>query len=132
MLLGPPPDIAGPSLLIGLGFTIVALIIMFCLIVIVESAVLQLMRWGAFRRSLSGSFWMNLASTLIGFIFLALVPTLGLLGLLIAWAASVGIEAVVLMRIKPGERRHNWIVSLVANLVSYLVLLLPTYYFSQA
>jgi hypothetical protein len=135
MYLTPLPDIAGPGLLIGSGllgpvFVIIALVIMFALIVVIESAVLQLMRWGFFRRSLRASFWMNLASTLVGFTALALVPRYGPLGLFIAWAASVVIEALVLMRIKPGERRRNWLASLVANLVSYALLLLPTYYFS--
>jgi len=124
-------DIAGPSLLISFGFTIVALIIMFFLIVIIETAVLQLMRWGKFRASLKTSFWMNLGSTLVGFLFLAMVPQFGLLGLVFGWFASVLIEALVLMRFKPGERRHNWLVSLIANLASYMILLLPTYYYSQ-
>jgi len=131
MLSQPNFDIAGPSKLISLGFTIAALIIMFFLIVIIETTVLQLMRWGKFRGCLKASFWMNLGSTLVGFLFLAMVPRFGLLGLFFGWLVSVCIEVVVLMRLKPGQRRHNWLVSLISNLVSYLILLLPTYYYSQ-
>jgi len=131
MLSQPYFDIAGPSMLISLGFTIAALIIMFFLIVIIETTVLQLMRWGKFRGCLKASFWMNLGSTLVGFLFLAMVPRFGLLGLFFGWLVSVCIEVVVLMRLKPGQRRHNWLVSLISNLVSYLILLLPTYYYSQ-
>ena len=132
MYLSPPYDVAGPSLLLGLGFTIAALAIMFALIVIVESTVMQLMSWGALRHCLKDAFWMNLASTLIGFFFLALVPRFGYWGLLLAWAISVIIEALVLGRLNRQAGRKSWLVALVANLVSYLLLMLPTYLYSQS
>jgi hypothetical protein len=120
-----PLDVAAPSLLLGLGLLL--WLVLLCLIIIIESAVLQLMRWGDFKRSLAGAIWMNLASTLFGLIFTLLANELGGFSLLISWALSVVIEALVLMRHKPGERRHNWLVALVANLASYLILILPAY-----
>ena len=127
----PPADIAAPGLVLGmLALTIGALFFLFLLIVVIESTALQLLAWDAFRNCLRASFWMNLASTAIGFFFLALIPKFGLLGLIIALALSILIEGLVLSRRKPGETRRNWIGAVAANLASYLLLIFPTYYFS--
>ena len=121
----PPIDvaIAAPILLIGLGIALFILVV--CLIIVIESAVLQLMGWGELRRSLVGAFWMNLASSLVGLVFLLLIPSFGRWPLLASWVLTVMIEALVLMRLKPGARRHNWLVSLIANLASYLIVIVP-------
>ncbi|MEW5870110.1 MAG: hypothetical protein AB1894_12600 [Chloroflexota bacterium] len=131
MTLSPLPDVAGPGLLIGIyALGIGILCVLFLLIVVIESAVLQFMRWGSFRRSLRGSFLMNLASTLVGFFFLALLPQWKLLGILVAWALSVLIEGLVLLRLQRDAGRRNWTVALVANLVSYAILIVPAYLFA--
>lgn len=123
-----PPDIAAPGLVLGqLALTAGFLVLLFSLIVLVESVVLQVLRWGSFKRSLRGSFWMNLASTLAGFLVLSLVPRLGFFGLLIAYVLSVLIEWAVLNRFQPGEKRHTFSLAVSANLVSYLLLILPAY-----
>jgi hypothetical protein len=128
MNINPPPDVAAPGLVFGqLALTAIFLVLLFSLIVFVESVVLQVLRWGSFKRSLRGSFWMNLASTLVGFLLLSLVPRLGFIGLLIAWAVSVLIEWAVLARFQPGEKRFTLSLALSANLVSYLLLILPAY-----
>jgi hypothetical protein len=119
----------------GLTIALVALAVgafflLFLLIVVIESAVLQLLNWDKFRPSLRSAFLMNLASILFSGVFLFLVPRLGLLGLLVAWVISVSIEGFVLNRLKPGPTIHNWMVAITANLVSYLLLLLPTFMFS--
>jgi len=63
----PPIDVAAPGMVLGmLALTIGALFILFLLIVIIESAALQLLSWDAFRKCLRASFWMNLASTAVG------------------------------------------------------------------
>ena len=127
----PLPDVAAPGLAIGLlSLTIGALVVLFLLIVVIESAALQLMAWDAFRSCLKASFWMNLASTLVGFFFLALIPRFGWVGLVVALALSIGIEGLALGRMKPAEGRRNWLTALVANLASYILLIFPTYYFS--
>ena len=116
------------SFILYISFLI--LFILFLLIVVIESAALQLLSWDVFRKCLRASFWMNLASTAVGFFFLALIPKYGLPGLILALALSIAIESLVLTRRKPGETRRNWIAAVVANLASYMLLIFPTYYFS--
>jgi hypothetical protein len=127
----PPTDVASPGMVLGmLALTIGALFILFLLIVVIESTALQLLAWDTFRKCLRASFWMNLASTAVGFFFLTLIPKYGLPGLILALALSIVIEGLVLSRRKPGETRRNWLAAVVANLASYLLLIFPTYYFS--
>jgi hypothetical protein len=131
MALIPDLDVAGPGLVVGLlAFGVVFVIILFALIVLVETVALQLLRWGDFKASLKASALMNLASTLLGLLFLWLVPVLGFVGIFIAWALSVLIEWLVLMRLRRGEKRQNLIVAAVANLASYLLLIVPSYLLS--
>ncbi len=128
----PFPDVATPGLVLGqLALTAGFLVLLFFLIVFVETVVLQVLRWGNFKRSLRGSFWMNLASTLAGFLVLSLVPRLGLWGLLVAWVLSVLIEWAVLAHFEPGARRYTLSLALSANLVSYLLLIMPAYLSSR-
>jgi hypothetical protein len=132
MVIAPPPDVAGPGLIYGIlalgaGF----LIVLTLLIIVIESAVLQFMRWDTFKTCLKGAALMNLASLIVGFFLLTLIQNLGLFGILIAWALSVIIEALVLSFLKRGEPRKNWLAALAANLVSYLLLILPAYVFGQ-
>jgi hypothetical protein len=119
----PSPDTGAPALFLGLGLILFILVVL--LIVVIESTVLQLLRWGELRNSLKGAFWMNLASSLVGLVFLIMVPGFGRWPLLIGWALSVVIEALVLMRLKPQAVRQNWLASVVANLASYLLLIVP-------
>jgi hypothetical protein len=133
MIISPPPDVAAPGLVLGqLALTAGFLVLLFSLIVLVESVVLQVLRWGSFKRSLRGSFWMNLASTLAGFLLLSLVPRLGFIGIMIAWVASVLIEWAVLARFQPGKKHYTLALAMFANLVSYLLLILPAYLSSQS
>lgn len=128
----PAFDVAGPGLVVGLlAFGVAFVIILFLLIVLVETVALQLLRWGDFKRSLKASFWMNLASTVVGLFFLWLVPALGLVSILIAWALSALIEWVVLVRLQRNESRLNLMVAVVANLASYLLLIVPSYLLSN-
>ena len=127
----PVIDVAGPGLVVGLLTLGVAFVfILFLLIVLVETVALQLLRWGDFRSSLKASILMNLASTLLGLVLLWLVPALGFLGIVIAWALSVLIEWLVLMRLHRGENRRNLILAAVANLASYVLLIVPSYLLS--
>lgn len=128
----PVFDVAGPGLVVGLlAFGIFFVILLFLLIFLVETVALQLLRWGDFKRSLKASVLMNLASALVGLLFLWLVPALGWLGIVIAWALSVLIEWLVLRRLQPGENRLNLIAALAANLASYILLIAPSYLLSS-
>ena len=127
----PVIDVAGPGLVVGLlVFGVAFVIILFLLILLVETVALQLSHWGDFRSSLKASFLMNLASTVVGLLFLWLVPALGFLSIFIAWALSVLIETLVLMRLRRGENRLNLITALIANLASYILLIIPSYLLS--
>jgi hypothetical protein len=109
-------------LLLGL----VLLILVVLLIVVIESVILQLLRWGNFKRSLSGALWMNAVSSFVGLPFVLLVPRFGYPSLLIGWTLTVVIEALVLTRLKPETKRQNWVISIIANITSYLILILPS------
>lgn len=114
-----------------IALMISALVILLLIIVVIESAVLQLLAWDSFRQCLRAAFSMNVASSLVGFFFLALIPRFALLGLLFACVLSIFIEGLVLSHRKPGENRRNWIAAVVANLASYLLLIFPIYYYSS-
>jgi hypothetical protein len=131
MLSSPVFDLAGPGLVVGLlVFGVAFVIILFLLIVLVETVALQLLGWGDFKSSVKAAVLMNLASTLLGLAFLWLVPVLGFLGIVIAWALSVLIEWLVLMRLNRSENRRNLIIAAVANLASYALLIVPSYLLS--
>ena len=108
-------------------FTIVALLVLFILMVLAESLIMQLMNWGALKPSLKAATVMNLISSLASFIVLAMVPRIGTPGIFVAFLISVIIEALVLIRFKSGKPIHNWSVSLAANLGSYLILIYPAF-----
>ena len=117
-------EITPPGFLLALGLALLILVVL--LIIVIESAVLQLLRWGAFKRSLIGSVWMNAASALVGLPFVLLVPQFGYLSLLVGWTLTVVIEAIVLTKLKPEAKRQNWTVAIIANIVSYLIVILPS------
>jgi hypothetical protein len=122
------PSPANPGLgLTTLVLTLSALVIVFILIVLVESTALQLMGWGDLRRSLWGAVLMNLASLLLSIFFLAMAPKFGLPGIGVSWFLSTLIEWLVLQRLGPFPRGRSLLVSGVANVASYLILILPAY-----
>ena len=110
---------------------VAALFVFFLLVVLAESVVLQLLGWGDLRQSLRSSFFMNLVSSPFVIISLALVPRLGLSGLLISFVTSILCESLVLARLKKVSLRESWWIAITANLASYLIFILPTYLFSQ-
>lgn len=114
---------AAPGLLVGLGIVLFILIVL--LITVIESTVLQLMRWGDFRQSLRGAFWMNAASSLVVLANLLLIPRFGRVMILIGWALTVSIEAFVMRHFQPELGGRNWWIAAVANLASYLILIVP-------
>ncbi len=129
-LIAPIPDVALPGISM-LGFGIAFFLILYCLTVVVETTALQMLGWGDLRASLKAAAIMNLVSSLAGFGLLMLIPMLGLFGLLLAWAISVLIEWFVLHRLRPSERRQEIMLAVVANLASYLILLLPAYLMAE-
>ena len=120
-------DVAGPGVLIAIAaFSIVALIVLTLLITVAEAIVMLLLKWDKFGRSLWASLLMNITSTIFGGVLIAL----GVLGgsyawLVAAFVLSVLIEGGVLMLMNRGAVRQNLLTSLIANLASYLVIILP-------
>jgi hypothetical protein len=127
MFSSVPYDVAGPGVLLAVAaFSVGALIVLTLIISVVEATVMFFLKWDKFGRSLWASLLMNVTSTIFGGVLVAL----GLLGGSYAWLAaafvlSVLIEGGVLMLMKRGAARQNWIASLISNLVSYLFILLP-------
>jgi hypothetical protein len=92
----------------------------------VESIVMLLLRWDRFGRCLWAAFLMNVASTIFGGVLIAYLGWASkYIWLPVSFVLSVLIEGGVLMLMKRGAARQNWRVSLVANLVSYLLIILP-------
>ena len=128
MFYSVPYDVGAPWVLIAAVaiFGVGAAIVLTLIISVVESIVMLLLKWDKFGRSLWASLLMNVTSTIFGGVLIAL----GLFGgsyiwLAVAFVLSVLIEGGVLMLMKRSAARQNWIVSLIANLVSYLFIILP-------
>ena len=127
MFTSIPYDVVGPGVLLAIAaFSVGALIVLTLIISVVEAIVMLLLKWDKFGRSLWASLLMNVTSTIFGGVLIAL----GLLGgsyiwLAVAFLLSVLIEGGVLMLMKSGAARQNWIVSLTANVASYLFIILP-------
>ena len=112
----------------GIGYLMVsvpAVIISLLPVIFIEAPVLSRMLGVPLRRGLHLSAGANFRSTWLGVLI-----ALGLFGgsfiwLVAAFVLSVLIEGCVLMLMKRGAARQNWIVSLIANLVSYLFIIHP-------
>ncbi len=107
--------------------TSLAFVILILMIALVEMVALQLIRWGDLRQSMKASLTMNLISSAAGILLLFIVRKPGLGDLLAAWVLFVLIEGSVLIRLRPGMTRYNWLAAVVANLASYLILILPAF-----
>jgi len=122
-----PFDVAGPGVLVAAAiFGLGALIVITLVISLIESIVLFLFKWDRYGRSLWASILMNVTSSIVG----GILVVVGLYQTSISWFVlafllSVVIEAGVLVLMKRGAARQNWTVALVANLVSYLFIILP-------
>ena len=127
MFTSIPYDVAGPGVLLAAAiFSFGALIVLTLIISIVEAVVMLLLKWGKFGRSLWASLLMNVTSTIFGGMFVALGWLNGsYIWLAPAFVLSVLIEGGVLMLMKRGAARQNWIASLLANVASYLFIILP-------
>ena len=127
MFTSIPYDVAGPGVLLAIAaFSIGALIVLTLIISVVEAIVMLVLKWDKFGRSLWASLLMNVTSTIFGGVLVALGLLRGTyLWLAVAFVLSVLIEGGVLMLMKRGATRQNWIASLISNLVSYLFIILP-------
>ncbi len=124
------PVVGFVALLFGLAaffFMLVAGLVLFALIVLIEAVVLWRFRWNAFLRSLGDSALMNLASTVVG-ILISLVLGQRIAawwGLLLSFLLSVLIEfGVLCLRKSAWGPERKLLVAAVANAASYVLLVL--------
>lgn len=117
-------DVGGVLVAWGLGLIIPTLIIS-----IIEAVVMLLFKWATFWRSLWVSLIMNALSTLfgIGSVLLFSISSDNSIwsAVFMAFLLSIIIEGGVLLLAKRGATRLNWLVSLVANSASYLLVIFP-------
>jgi len=124
-----PAFSADSNLILFTILTFVALLMVYAMIVIIEVAVLQIMRWGEFRSCLKAGALMNIVSFLVGFGLMLLVPKPALWHLFIFMIIATLIEGIILGRFKPGSLKQNWLTALIANLASLIILLVPAFMF---
>jgi|GEM_PF-1491134 len=125
-----PLDITGPSapyLLLIFGF--LALLVVNLLIALVEGVTLTLLGWNLFRISMKVSFIMNIISGIVNGILLVLLQRSPFVWLPVSFVISLIVEVFILTYFKREAFRQNCLFVFIANLSSYLLLILPAYYF---
>jgi hypothetical protein len=125
-----PFDITGPAapyLLIVFGF--LALLVVNMLIALVEGVILTLLRWNSFRACITVSLIMNMISGIVNGILLVLLQHTPFLWLPISFVLSLIIEVFLITYFKREAIRQNIVFIFLANLASYLLIILPAYYF---
>jgi len=120
---------ASPYLLLGFGF--LALLVVNILLALVEGVILTLLSWNPFRASLTVSFIMNIASGFVNGILLVLLQRTPLLWVPISFVFSLILEGLVMAYFKRAAFRQNSLYVFLANLASYILLILPAYYFGS-
>jgi hypothetical protein len=119
--------IAAPYLLLIFGF--LALIVINLLIAVIEGVTLTLLNWNPFRISMTVSFIMNIISGIVNGILLVFLQRSPFVWLPVSFGISLIVEVFVMTYFKRDAFRQNCIFILGANLVSYILLILPAYYF---
>ena len=126
------PAITGPFapyLLLVLGF--LALAVVDLLIALVEGVTLTLLRWNPFRACLTVSLIMNTIAGIINGILLILLQRTPLVWLPVSFVLSLLIDGLILTYFKRDAFRRNSLYALSVNLASYVLLILPAYYFGN-
>jgi hypothetical protein len=125
-----PLDITGPAsayLLLVFGF--LALLVVDLLIALIEGVTLTLLKWNPFRKSLTISLIMNIFSGIINGILLILLQRTPLVWLPVSFIISLLLEGFIMTYFKRDAVRQNSFFVLLANLASYILLILPAFYF---
>ncbi len=119
---------AGP-LLIVLGF--LALLVIDLIIALIEGVTLTLLKWNSSRTSLTVSYIMNIISGLINGVLLIVLQHNPLLWLPVSFLISILVEGFIMNYFKRDATRQNSLFVVVANLASYILLILPAYYYGS-
>lgn len=105
---------------------ILIILLVTALISLLEGVVLTLLHWDEFMACVRTAFLINLVPTILGLVFIAVVP-LGWKGMGIALLFSIIVDGAFLARLKPGMLLKNYINSILINLVSYGIIIAPAY-----
>ncbi len=122
--------IAGPYsglLIIVLGF--LALLVIDLIIALIEGVTLTLLKWYPFRTSLMVSFIMNIFAGIINGVLLILLQRYPFAWLPVSILISVLLDTLIMTYFKREAMAKNSAYALIANLVSYILLILPAYYY---
>jgi len=120
---------AAPYILVIFGFF--ALVIVDLLIALVEGVFLTLLKWSHFRACLTVSLIMNLIAGILNGLLLVLLQHLPLVWLPVSFALSLLVDVFFLTYFKRDALRRNSLYALLVNLASYILLILPAYYFGS-
>jgi hypothetical protein len=126
----PSFDITGPAapyVLLIFGF--LALLVVNLLVAVIEGVVLTLLAWNPFRISMTVSFIMNIISGIINGILLVLLQRSPYVWLPVSFILSLMIDVFVMTYFKRNAFRQNCLFTFLVNLASYILLILPAYYF---
>ena len=116
--------------LLSLGLGLVALCLFNLLIALVEGVVLTLLKWKPFMSSLLAALLVNTISSIVGIVLLIFLQDIPMAWIVIAFFLSIIIEGVILVLIQPVTRWKALLYALLANLASYLILIVPAYLIS--
>ena len=133
MPFAPILDVISPQMmLVTCGLGIAALFLLTLVIALVEGVVLTLLKWNPFLRALLIAALMNILSSLAGAVLLVFLQDTPIIWLVIGFLLSVVIEGGVMTRFPPRLGWRTWLFAFIANLASYLLLILPAYLYSLA
>ncbi len=118
---------ASSTLLLIFGF--LALLVVNLLFALIEGVILTVLSWNPFRASLTVSFIMNITSGIINGILLILLQHTPFVWLPVSFILSLMIEGLIMTYFKRDALRQNSLFVLLVNLASYVLLILPAYYF---
>jgi len=110
-------------------------LLVLCLYVIVisalEGAVLNWFKWDTLPRSILAAVMVNFVSNFLCGLLLVFLQQELLIWLLVAFPLCILVEGSLLSLLQKGKTRLTWIGVLVSNQLSFLILVLPVYYFGQ-
>lgn len=122
--------ITGPtSSYLLLILSLLALAVVDLLIVLIEGVTLTLLKWNPFRACLMVSLIMNIIAGIINGSLLIMLQRTPLVWLPVSFVISLVIDVFILTYFKRQAFRQNSLFALLVNLASYLLLILPAYYF---
>ena len=126
-ILRPAIQSVSPGFMI---LMVITLLLVFLLIVLTESVVLQLLGWGDTRAVWKAAIKLNAVSAILTSPLLGMARQWGEGSIWIAWAISIIIEGFILLRMKPNALLQNVLCAFLANTASTLILILPSFRFA--